>query len=255
MDFRQWMNRLSLTVSVPLAVYMLGQPHLVDPQQQAEEDLDSKYAAPHYYLVKPELTAMNLEEPKYKNPEQKIAEVQKTHQREEDILARAKEFTSIQDFLDMNLTVQTKDFLTQMQTDRFQSGNPYHNLSNIYPVALLLSKGVVHWNRHVFRSADFNQENGYDVVKYEITHDDTSTSYIFAYREKNLAERLWLGEEDKRPTLATFLVNRGDGRVFRMHFLNGEIEQSDNVDLSVALSSIQDKVEKSTPIASRDSFF
>lgn len=241
MELKKWFNRVSLSVSVPLAIYMLmGNPggnsaknHLIKPELQTLQD-ETKQSAPTLKVAAP--TAILTKE-------------------EENLLAKAKEFSSIKDFLNLAMDKESRELLNQMMTDRFQSQNPYHNLSSVYPVALILSKGVTRWNRHVYRSSDFNQEYGYDVVKYVITHDDTSTSYLFAYRERNIEQRLWLGEEDKRPTLATFLVNRGDGRVFRMNFVNGDIEQSDNIDLSVALDSMQNKMNKATPIASRDAFY
>ena len=245
MELRQWLNRLTLMISVPTAIYMVGRPNIptvIESKTAGNSD------SPQYHLIKPELQNLSF-------GETNLHMAAKTSATQGDgLLAKAKEFTSIQDFMNLKLDQETKDLLSQMQADQFQSGNPYHNLSNVYPVAILLSKGVVRWNRHVFRSGDFNQEYGYDVVKYEVTHQDTSTSYILAYRDKSLDQRLWLGEEDQRPTLATFLINRGDGRVFRMHFQNGEIIQSDNEDLSIALSNVQERVEKATPVASRDSF-
>lgn len=261
MELRQKLNRLSLSISVPLAVFMLAQPHFSDPSG-SQLDSQDQNQTPHYYLVKPEIQRLNNldnSKPNIRNSNEADAnQLQFTTEirrnSDENILAKAKNFTSIQDFLDLNFNQETADLLRQMQADRFQTENPYHNLTNVYPVALMLSKGVSRWNRHVYRSSEFNQEYGYDVVKYEITHDDTSTSYILAYREKSLDQRLWLGEEDQRPTLTTFLVNRGDGRVFRMHFTNGEITQSDNVDLTIGLSAIEDKIDTTTPIASRDRF-
>lgn len=247
MDLRLWLNRISLFVSVPLAIYMVGQPNIIDPNTANQIHPTTE---PQYHLVKPDLQKLGSEPP-IQIPQEKS---QPAVDSETSILAKAKEFSSIQDFFELKIDQETRELLSQMQADRFQTENPYHNLTNVYPVALILSKGVAKWNRHVFRSSDFNQEYGYDVVKYEITHDDTSTSYILAYREKSLDQRLWLGEEDQRPTLTSFLVNRGDGRVFRMNFMNGEIVQSDNVDLSVALEPLEDKVEAATPIASRNSF-
>ena len=254
MDLRQWLNRLSITVSVPLAIYMMWQPHAVDtPTLETLAQTDPTHQqSPKYYLVKPELKKLQTSG-EIQALETKVDSPAFAH-KEASLLARAKNFTSIQDFMELPFDQETKDLLGQMQADRFQSENPYHNLSNVYPVALMLSKGVVRWNREVYRSADFNQEYGYDVVRYQVTHQDISTSYIFAYREKSLDQRLWLGEEDQRPTLASFLINRGDGRVFRMSFVNGEITQSDSVDLSVALSNMENKVERATPIASRELF-
>lgn len=244
MELKQWFNRVfnrvTLSISVPLAIYMVGQPG---------------YESVKNHLVKPEIQALQ-DEIKKQEPSVKLASPTAIlHKEEENLLAKAKDFSSIKDFFNLAMDKESRELLTQMMEDRFQSQNPYHNLSSVYPVALMLSKGVTSWNRHVYRSSEFNQEYGYDVVKYVITHDDTSTSYLFAYREKNQEQRLWLGEEDKRPTLATFLVNRGDGLVFRMNFVNGDIEQSDNIDLSVALNSMQDKMNKATPIASRDAFY
>lgn len=242
MDLRmkKWLNRLTLTVSVPLAVYMMAKPLGYEWQN---------------HVVKPEIETLQNEIVKQTPVEKVAAPTAILQKEEENLLAKAKDFSSIKDFFNLAMDKESRELLSQMMNDKFQSGNPYHNLSNVYPVALILSKGITQWNRHVYRSSDFNQEYGYDVVKYTVTHDDTSTSYIFAYREKGADQKLWLGEEDKRPTFASFLVNRGDGRVFRMNFQNGEIEHSDNVDLSVALNSMQDKMNKATPIASRDAFY
>ena len=241
MELRKWLNRLTLSISVPLAIYMMASPGTNSAKN---------------HVVKPDDLQALQDEIKKKEPTVKVAAPTAIITKEEEsLLAKAKDFSSIKDFFNLAMDKESRELLNQMMADRFQSESPYHNLSSVYPVALILSKGVTSWNRHVYRSSDFNQEYGYDVVKYVITHDDTSTSYLFAYRQKTAEQRLWLGEEDKRPTLATFLVNRGDGRVFRMSFNNGDIEQSDNIDLSVALNSMQDQMKKATPIASRDAFY
>lgn len=108
-----------------------------------------------------------------------------------------------------------------LEDDELQDSNPFAHLSTLEPLQKIMLKGVAHFHRETFRSPEYNEESGYDMLSYDVEHTDGTKSGILAYIEK--VEGSTAGA---RNVFVTFMV--ADGSKSNLFFFrSGElIEQS-----------------------------
>jgi len=105
-----------------------------------------------------------------------------------------------------------------LEDDELLDENPFAHLSTLDPLQKLTQKGVAKFHRETFRSPDYREESGYDLLSYAVEHTDGSKSTIMAYTEKF---------DGKRAVYVVFLIGNADGSSYS-YFRNGELlEQSD----------------------------
>jgi hypothetical protein len=75
-------------------------------------------------------------------------------------------------------------------------------LSTLDPLQKVMQKGVADFHRETFRSPDYEEESGYDLLSYAIENKDGSKSTIMAYTEKF---------EGKRAVYVVFMIGNGNG--------------------------------------------
>lgn len=108
-----------------------------------------------------------------------------------------------------------------LEEDEILDANPFAHLSTLEPLQKIMQKGVAHFKRETFRSADFHDESGYDMLSYDIEHNDGSKSGVIAYLEK--------AEGSGANTSSVFVVFMvGDGTNSALSFFRGGqlLEQS-----------------------------
>ncbi|MGE0763763.1 MAG: hypothetical protein AB7N80_10840 [Bdellovibrionales bacterium] len=167
-----------------------------------------------------------------------------------DLIEAAKDMSSINDFNKLTLNSVEKQLIERVQSDEFNQGNPFYSMNNVYPIALILQKGVKSFNRDAYRSPQFMGGMGYDVVKYEILHTDRSKSYILAYKEKTGPDQVAIGRRDSRPVFSLFLVPHDQDQVYMSLYENGQPVTNHVVATESALSQITARVDQSTPLLS-----
>lgn len=169
---------------------------------------------------------------------------------ERDFIAAAQEMSAIHDFLTLSLDTTEKSLLESLMQDEFSRGNPFDSLNNVYPLALILQKGVLSFERSAYRSPQFIGNLGYDVLKYEIQHRDQTRSHILAYKEKTAPAQVVIGSRDNRPVFSLFLVPHDQDQVYMSIFESGKPITNQVVSTEVALNSVMRRVDSSTPLLS-----
>lgn len=151
-----------------------------------------------------------------------------------------------------SLAQNGRDWLSQLQEDEFQSGHPFQLLKDRNLLDEIVSRGVIGFARDTYRSGDFGQGLGYDIVKYEVETQDGKTHFVLAYREKTAPAQTGVGLPDLRPTSMAVLMADDEG--YQIHaFQNGSEVGSVHVEQNVALREVFRRLEHSTPLlTSRD---
>lgn len=117
-----------------------------------------------------------------------------------------------------------RDSLAQ---DEFHEVLPFANLSTLDPLTRLLGKGVVHFERTVFRSPDYQGESGYDLVQYDLEHTDGTHSAILAYLDRpGLTVSRNVGTADPRIPVVMILEAQGMESAYSLYRSGNLIEQS-----------------------------
>ncbi len=173
----------------------------------------------------------------------------------QNLLRSLQSMTSLHDFTKLQLPKHESELMARIDEDEFDRGNPFSIVDQPYPMALILSRGVTSYQRDAYRSSHFQGQMGYDVIKYEITHPDQTTSFILAYKERTDSEQVGVGQKDIRPIFSMFLVPTENGQYFMS--LTEENRPTENRELSQeeALKRVSSRVDSSTPLmTSRDSY-
>jgi hypothetical protein len=102
-------------------------------------------------------------------------------------------------------------FQESLSQDELKEENPFDTLSSSDPLNKILDKGVLSFRREAFRSPHYQEESGYDLLSYEITHPDKSISTIVAYLENpgGPGQVRAIGEPDERAPFVMFMVSEG----------------------------------------------
>ena len=120
--------------------------------------------------------------------------------------------------------------------------NPFADLRDLKPLEAVLARGAVHFKRQSYRSAHYQEETGYDIVAFDITHSDQTKSTILAYLERTL--------EGPDVVPVVLLVTNGPERAKQALFRGGELAESQSVPLSVAQSMVAQRVNAGVPFFS-----
>lgn len=101
--------------------------------------------------------------------------------------AKIKRVQEVKDQLDVAATAATGPIrqvdseLTQMLAeDELDSQNPYSELSSPVPIQEIFAKGIRGFDRRTYRSPNYHETFGYDLVTYEVRHEK-SKSLILAH--------------------------------------------------------------------------
>jgi hypothetical protein len=117
-----------------------------------------------------------------------------------------------------------RDSLAQ---DEFGETLPFANLTTFDPLLKVLGHGVAHFDRTVFRSPDYQGEDGYDLVQYEIEHPDGKHSTILAYLDRPLLTVSHnVGAPDPRIPVVMVLESQGESSVYSLYRSGNLVEQS-----------------------------
>lgn len=75
-------------------------------------------------------------------------------------------------------------WLNAMKTDAFGDTLIFSQLSTFEPVMNIVKKGIVSFDRKTLRTPNYRDEQGYDLLVYEIHHPLSLESKVMAYHEK-----------------------------------------------------------------------
>ncbi|MGZ3721437.1 MAG: hypothetical protein ACXVA9_00820 [Bdellovibrionales bacterium] len=115
-----------------------------------------------------------------------------------------------------------------LEEDELQDGNPFAHLSTLEPLQKIMQKGVAHFHRETFRSPEYHEESGYDLLSYEIEHTDGSKSGVIAYLEKPEAETSTaVGGPDGKVVFVVFMVANGPNSSLSFYRGGDLVEQSE----------------------------
>lgn len=126
--------------------------------------------------------------------------------------------------------------------DELGQRNPYAELASLGPLTELLKKGVRDFSRQAFRSPQYKEEVGYDLVAYEIEHEDGARSRVLAYLESPL---------DGGELVPVVVVMRSNGEAARQALYRGGrlVEESD-VTLLQAQNLVHQRLSAGIPFMS-----
>jgi hypothetical protein len=93
-----------------------------------------------------------------------------------------------------------------LEQDEFIDGNPFAHLATLDPLHQIMSRGVSRFHRETYRSPDYHDESGYDMVHYEIEHPDGRNSVVLAYLDRGIAGVHEIGAPDQGVPVVIFLV-------------------------------------------------
>jgi len=79
-------------------------------------------------------------------------------------------------------------WLNAMRTDALGDQLIFSQLSTFEPVTNILKKGIVSYERKTLRTQNYRDEQGYDLLVYEIHHPLSVESRVMAYYEKRAGE-------------------------------------------------------------------
>jgi hypothetical protein len=137
-----------------------------------------------------------------------------------------------------------------LEQDELKDENPFTHLSTLDPLQQIMFRGVAHFKRETFRSPDYQEESGYDLVAYEIEHTDGSKSSILAYLEKlDSTEARGVGMPDERVPFVVFVVANGES-VSSSIFRGGALINQTDISPGEAEAMISHRLSLGVPFLS-----
>ncbi|MBX3022259.1 MAG: hypothetical protein KF799_11355 [Bdellovibrionales bacterium] len=128
--------------------------------------------------------------------------------------------------------------------DEFGNVSPFGQLNTIAPLTQMMNKGVVGFNRQAYRSPQYKEEVGYDLLQYEIEHKDGSKSYVLAYLERPLE-----GNPDE--LVPVVIVMQGhQGAAKQSLFRSGQLVEQGDLSLAQVQSLMTQKLNSGVPFFS-----
>lgn len=163
-------------------------------------------------------------------------------------LEKAISETSLAGLRDLSQGMTERLLLEAMMDDEIGTGSPFSNLSSFYPVALILSKGVKQYNRGTYRTSLFRGDEGYDLIVYEVIHDDGTHSSFMAYFDKENRQELEenVGPEQKS-LYVVFNVFETKQTSYYNRYKNGNLEDHGSVQMVAARAGVSQRVSASVP--------
>lgn len=122
---------------------------------------------------------------------------------------------------------QQTQFNQSLKQDELNDENPFDHLGNLDPLKRIIALGIVKFRRETFRSPDYQQESGYDLLSYSVSQADGSHSTILAYLDRPELNT-WhnVGAPDVRIPFVAIVIGGGEQSSYNL-YRNGElIEQS-----------------------------
>lgn len=146
-----------------------------------------------------------------------------------------------------DLTNMLRDSLAQ---DEFGDNLPFASLSTLDPLTRMMGKGVKHFERTVYRSPDYQGENGYDVVHYDIEHADGKHSSVLAYLDRpSLTVSRNVGTPDPRVPIVMILEARNEEAAYSLYRMGDLVEQSKVPSADIS-SLVAERIALSVPFLS-----
>lgn len=120
--------------------------------------------------------------------------------------------------------------------DELLGGHPVQNVATREPFDMILREGIRHFERSTYRSPEYRDEFGYDMVFYDIVQNNGAKAYMMMFAD------------DGEPTIAMLLPqqNQFEHIVFR----SGQVKTHQVVDGVEALKSMREKMKVSVPFFS-----
>jgi hypothetical protein len=144
----------------------------------------------------------------------------------------------------------TEKLSAALAQDELGDQNPFANLSDLDPLNAIFAKGVVNFKRQAYRSPEYQEEAGYDLLEYEIEHRDHSRSTILAYLERPLIDSdRDLAKASKRlPIVLLMQANSGLSKqtLYRANLLTEQVDLT----LSQAQALVSHKLNSGIPFIS-----
>lgn len=138
-----------------------------------------------------------------------------------------------------------------LEQDELKDENPFAHLSSLDPLQQIMQKGVAKFHRETFRSPDYQDESGYDLVSYEIEHTDGSKSFVLAYLEKpELSAWRNIGAPDPRLTFVMFMVAGADGNSSYSFFKSGDLIEQSKLTNAEAETLVGSRISEGVPFLS-----
>ncbi len=141
-------------------------------------------------------------------------------------------------------------FEASLEQDALNDENPFAKLRDLEPVQRILRKGIAHYHRDTYRSSEYQQESGYDLVVYAIQQKDGSASTILAYLERNKILTVHdVGSADDRVSVVVFVVGEGEGSDYAL-YRNGDAKEQSKLSLAEAETLINRRISAGVPFFS-----
>jgi hypothetical protein len=137
-----------------------------------------------------------------------------------------------------------------LEQDELKDQNPFAHLSTMEPLHQIMLKGVTKFKREVYRSPQYQDESGYDMLAYDIEHNDKSRSSLLAYLEKP-DESAWrnVGAPDQRLIFVVFMVSNGERTTYSF-FRGGDLIEQSDLTMAEAQTLIAHRLSTGVPFLS-----
>jgi len=118
-----------------------------------------------------------------------------------------------------------KNILTErLLQDEFGDASPFQDVTSSESIKGILEKGIKRFDRQAYRSSQFVWSEGYDVVRYDIYHEDGTKSFVLAYRDPSSHVAPKVGaEKDLRDIRVLIYEQEGTEKMSVTRFTNGQM--------------------------------
>lgn len=123
--------------------------------------------------------------------------------------------------------------------------SPFAKLTTLEPLTAMMKLGVAGFQRQAFRSPQYKDEVGYDLVEYEIEHPDKNKSYVLAYLEYPLTE-----DQAGKPVPVVIVMKANKGAARQAFFRDGELVEEGDLTLAQVQALVAQKLNAGVPFFS-----
>lgn len=118
-----------------------------------------------------------------------------------------------------------KNILTErLLQDEFGDASPFQEVTSSDALKSIFEKGVKKFDRQAYRSSQFVWSEGYDVVRYDIYHEDGAKSFVLAYRDPSSHVAPKVGaEKDLRDIRVLIYEQESPEKMSVTRFTNGQM--------------------------------
>lgn len=145
-----------------------------------------------------------------------------------------------------------KSTLTErLLQDEFGDLAPFQDVAHSESLKEVLDKGVKRFDRQAYRSSQFVWSEGYDVVRYEIDHEDGTKSYVLAYRDSGSHEAPKVGtDKDLRDIRVLVYATENAEKMSLTRFTNGQmIVKTSGLSLDTIKTEMSQMLQNSTSLS------